>query len=491
MCCRKGNTSSRFFVRTVVNKRGVYLLCRWSLLVWLLSAVGATAHAGKGERDKSTLTFSATIRHRYEYQNSFNQKYYGDNPARGSSRDGFLLGRYRVGVDWRPNENVHIALWGQHATCWGTALPDSEFYSRTLRRENNPNKDYWELYTTFIELKNLFNAGLGVKAGRQILAYGNNRVFGPGQWGNSGRYIWDAVKLSWVHQRGFVDIFYGQNMLHEVRRSSLKHRHEFETIGMYAHYDILTEPLMLFIEPMLFTKRDRHSNYTGEKRSFTRQPDGKRVPYRLQGSLDVWYAGARLSGSHDSGFDFDATFLQERGDFAHDTVKACGYHLLVGYRVPVRLNPRLSVEYSYASGDNNPQDGTRRTFHGAFGARDMMYGRMNLFHWMNLNDLQFNVEVTPAPWLYLKIEFHRFTLAERRDAWYHNQQLYRDPTGTSGSRVGKEIDIVATIKLPRGNTLMAGFGHFRPDTFAKKMASSKHAHWCFVQWEYRFSTGLL
>jgi len=32
---------------------------------------------------------------------------------------------------------------------------------------------------------------------------------------------------------------------------------------------------------------------------------------------------------------------------------------------------------------------------------------------------------------------------------------------------------------------------FRPDEFAKKLASSKNANWCFVQWEYAFSTGVL
>lgn len=474
-----------------MDTHGMRALCCRGMLVWLLVAAGATAHAEKGERDESTVTFSVNIRHRYEYQDGFNQKYYGDNPARGSSSDGFLLGRYRVGFDWRPNENVHIALWGQHATCWGNALPDSAFFSRQLRSENNPNKDYWELYTTFIEFKNLFDTGLGFKTGRQLLTYGNNRVFGPGQWGNAGRYIWDAVKVSWVFQRGFIDLFYGQNMLHEIHRFSAGHRHEFESAGLYARYDLLREPATITVEPMLFTKRDTHRTYTGEKKAFTRQPDGKRIPYRIQGSLDTWYAGTRVFGTLGKGFDFDATFLQERGDFAHDNLRAYGYHVMLGYAAPLSFKPRVSLEYSYASGDNNPGDGVCRTFHGAFGARDQMYGRMNLFHWMNLRDLQANIELRPTNWLYIKAEFHRFWLAERKDAWYLNQQAYRDPTGASGSAVGREFDIVATFSLPYRNTVMAGFGHFRPDAFAKTTASDNKANWCFLQWEYTFSSGLL
>ncbi len=443
------------------------------------------------ETEKKRLTFSSNLRLRYEFYDNFNQKYYGERPARGKTDDGFLLGRFRAGVDWYPTDKIHIALWGQHSTCWGSALPDSAFYNNTHQFENNPNKDYWELYTTFIEVKNLFDAGLGFKIGRQLIAYGNNRVFGPGQWGNSGRYIWDAAKISWKHQRGFVDIYYGRNMLHDVQRFSLRHRHEFESIGLYARYDVLQKTFEISVEPMVFTKRDHHRRYRGEKQGYYLQPDGSRVTYRKQGALDSWYAGVRISGKNIKRFDFDATLLQERGDFAKDNLRAYGYHLMLAYNLPMRFNPRLSIEYSYASGDDNPDDGVCRTFHGAFGARDQMYGRMNLFHWMNLQDLQANIELSPASWLDIKFEFHKFMLAERKDAWYLNQQIYRDRTGSSGKSVGKEFDVVATLRLPYGNRVMAGFGRFWPDTFAKTMASNRPANWCFVQWEYRFSKGLL
>ncbi len=37
---------------------------------------------------------------------------------------------------------------------------------------------------------------MGLKAGRQSVSYADNRVFGPGNWGNVGRYWWDVVKLT-------------------------------------------------------------------------------------------------------------------------------------------------------------------------------------------------------------------------------------------------------------------------------------------------------
>ncbi len=459
----------------------------------LLACAGSLWAQPPGEPDtkKPVLTFGAGMRYRYEFQHNFNQKYYGDDPAEGTANDGFLLGRFRAGLDWHPTEHIHIALWGQHSDAWDMELPDSAFYKGNFRKEHNPNKDRWELYTTYIEFTNLFDLPLRLKAGRQLISYGNYRIFGPGQWGNTGRWIWDAVKLSWDFDRGFVDVFYGQTMLHEVRRFSAKHRHGFAGLGAYAHVDIVREPFLIAFEPTAFTKYDKHHTYYGEKKGYERLADGTRVPYRKRGEIDSWYAGGRLYGENIYGFDFDCTFLQEQGDFAHDDLRACGYHAAVGYQFDAPWKPHVRIGYSYASGDSDPDDGDHETFQGAFGARDKMYGRMNLFHWRNLRDIEAAVSVKPLKGLHVTITYHKFLLAERKDAWYLNSKAYRDPSGRSGDDVGRELDIVVTYKMNKNNVFMAGLGHFRPDSFAKAAASGKQASWFFFQWEYRFSAPVL
>ena len=463
------------------------------LMVWtcLLAVSAHQANAQDVLSSKNTiLAFGMDTRFRYEFQNNFSQKYYGDDPGRGSANDGFLLGRFRAGLNWRPTDKIYVSLWGQHAESWDCALPDSEFYQNDFRSDNNPNRDHWELYNTFIELKDISDSGLSLKAGRQTISYGDCRIFGPGEWGNSGAWIWDAIKLTWRFHRGFFDTFYGRTMIHEVRRFSLNHRHGYDSLGMYGHIDLLQGPLKLYVEPTAFTKNDGHEYYTGEEKDFYRLPDGTRVNYKKEGDLNTWYGGGVIN-ARVRGFEIECMYLQEQGRFARDNLDAFGYHGMLAYAFQAPWKPRLAVEYSFASGDDDPDDGTHKTFDGAFGARDKMYGRMNLFCWRNLKDLEANLEVKPLKCLHLKAEVHRFELAERRDAWYLNQKLYRDPAGRSGDDVGKEFDIVATCKLPRGHTLMAGYGHFWPDEFAQKIASSKQANWFFFQWGYAFSMKIL
>jgi len=420
------------------------------------------------------LKFGATIRFRYEFQNNFNQKYYGDNPKRGSSDDGFLLGRFRAGFDYRPSKKIHLALWMQDSEVWDIALPCKVFYKKKFDMEHNPNKDRWELWDAYLEIKDIFDIPLTVKGGRQRIFYGDNRIFGPGQWGNTGRWIWDAAKLSYKFTRGFVDAYYGRTLLHEPGKLSLDHRHGFESAGFYSHFELPESFFNIVLEPFFMTKDDDHNRYKGED-------------IRM-GDLNSYYVGLRTCRKDIKGFYYDLTCIIQRGNFAHDDIEAYGYHLLLAYKFKkIGIKPRISVEYSFGSGDSDPNDGDHETFDGAFGARDKMYGRMNLFHWKNLKDAQVNFELNPRKWIYVKAEIHKFWLAEKKDAWYLNPQEYRDKTGRSGSEVGMEFDVVVRCDLPRGHQIQLGFGHFWPDEFAKKTASSKQANWVFFQWMYTFS----
>lgn len=452
--------------------------CRLWLVLCLAVSVDLCRGAVTVSASDRLLTFGTNIRLRYEFQDNFNPFFYGENPAKGSSSDGFLLGRFRAGFDYAPCRHFHLALWMQDARAWDLELTDSDFHKAKFGQEHNPNKDHWELWDSYLELKNLFDDSFSFKAGRQRIFYGDKRVFGPGQWGNSGRWIWDAVRLSYRFNHGFVDAYYGKTQLHDPNEFSLNHRHGFESTGIYSRLKPPTKVLPITLEPFVMTRVDDHDLYKGEN--------------RVLGDVDSWYWGLRAFTKDLHGFDYDFTYIRQSGDYADDDIEACGYHALLGYTFQqFCLKPGVSVEYSYASGDDDPGDGNHKTFDGAFGARDKMYGRMNLFHWQNLKDAQVNFTIKPLKWLYLKAEFHKFRLAEREDAWYLNAQAYRDKSGRSGDQVGREMDIVAVIDLFPDHRIQAGFGHFRPDEFAKTVASDKNSNWVFIQWEYRGSWKIL
>jgi hypothetical protein len=47
----------------------------------------------------------------------------------------------------------------------------------------------------YFEWSRIGGTPLGFKLGRQQIYYGDQRIFGAGLWGNTGRYAWDAAML--------------------------------------------------------------------------------------------------------------------------------------------------------------------------------------------------------------------------------------------------------------------------------------------------------
>ncbi|MDY6825345.1 MAG: alginate export family protein [Thermodesulfobacteriota bacterium] len=452
------------------------------LLAGVLLFFSTTATAGEQagrQPDEKPAKLSAwgEIRFRSEAQDNFNLKSYGVPAKAGDTNDTFLLGRFRLGIKGNPLKNLFFSAGFQHAEAWGLALDETRFFKDVFDRQHNPYEDDMEPYNTYLLIKNLFTSPVELKAGRQLISYGDKRIFGPGQWGNAGRWGWDAVKLHCPLGKNFVDAYYGKTMIHDPNHLSLTHNHGFESMGIYSRFHLPSPVNSIVVEPFTMTKHSDGNLFRGE--------DGR------TGEMDAYYTGVRIAEQDRRGFDWDATWVMQKGDYATDTLDAFGYHIQMAYNFNgVFLKPRIAIDYSYASGDEDPSDGEKGTFDGAFGARAKLYGRMNLFHWKNIKDAAAILTLCPAKTWRITAEAHVVALAETRDAWYLNPKAYRDPSGNSGDGLGRELDLVGTWNIGHGHQLQAGGGYFRPDEFAKKQASDTDAAWAFVQWNWRFDQKL-
>lgn len=452
----------------MMMRNGFSRLASAILALLLATAMPASAAPFEGYVD---------LRYRYEYQHHFNAKNYGEQPASGESCDGFWLQRLRLGGSWQPHQHLKLAVGLQDARVFDSDLDEEGFfYSKKNDHQNNAYRDEWELYETFVEIRELPTPAWSLRVGRQTLEYGDNRIFGPGSWGNSGRYQWDAVKLSYRRNAHFIDFIWGGYILHEPTQLSLRHRHAGYGGGVYGHWQ-LNEKTVL--EPFFLIKYDRHEDYGSEQG----QPKGDLQAYNL---------GARLAALEGIWF-YDATLVQQWGDSGADRLRAWGAHLLVGRRFAhLPLQPALSLEYSFASGDADPADGESNAFLGVFGARDRMYGRLNLLDWTNLHDAQCNLHLKPHKQVKLQIEGHRFWLDQERDGWSLNSSRYRDKTGNSGRHLGDELDLILTWTLPplravkkENIELLFGYSRFWPGEFAEKQADNSAADWLFAQISYK------
>lgn len=92
--------------------------------------------------------------------------------------DVFFLQRFRIGIAIKPVDWLKLYAQGQDAQEWGSDRPD---IPGTLGAEGDDNFDLRQAYVQ-IGPKS-FNLTLG----RQVLAYGDERLIGPGEWNNITR----------------------------------------------------------------------------------------------------------------------------------------------------------------------------------------------------------------------------------------------------------------------------------------------------------------
>ncbi|MDY0123187.1 alginate export family protein [Sulfurimonas sp.] len=384
------------------------------------------------------------VRLRFESFDNMNEKYYGTNPKVGEAHDSYLMTRVRLGIGYKFNDNWSAKLSMQDSRVIDWGFKSDDWYNREFGQVNSSQTDSFELAKTYLEYK---NKKMTVTAGRQSISYGDSRVFGPGEWKNSGKWIWDAVKVSLKEGDNFLDFFYGATMLHDPDDFSLNHRHGYYGGGVYGHYAYKNSAA---IEPIFAYKTNERKN-------------------ELYNSLENFYAGARVYDRDINRFFYDMTYIKSFGDYTKVTdetvsIDAVGYHLDGGYNFK-SLNTKVGLGYSYASGDD-PDTKERETFDAVFGASDKYYGRLNLVQWNNLKDYELFAILTPNTQTSIKLEYHKFYAHQQSNKWmsYTIASMQND-------HYGDEIDIFATYNYSKDIKLLLGVGYFMSGSYIEEAAT--------------------
>jgi hypothetical protein len=440
----------------MINRRLIF----GPLLLGALYAAGAEA-----AQVNDDWSVDAEVRLRFESMDGFNDKQYGDNVTTGKSKDNYLLSRIRLGTTYRLNPDLLVKVSFQDARIVDWGFEDAQWYNKEFGLIHNPMEDQLELYHTYLQASNLGGVPLTLTLGRQRIAYGDKRVFGPGEWKNSGKWIWDAAKASYKTGEHFVDIFIGKTMLHDPDTFSLDHRWGYTGAGLYGHYAWEKGAF----EPILAYKH----NDDGEQK------------YE---ELTHYYAGFRLYDDNLRNFFYNATLMQQWGEQTklggtEVDVDAMGWHVDAGYKLSNNFgNAKFGIGYTYATGDDAGTSDVE-TFDAVFGASDKYYGRMNLMKWSNLKDTELFASFSPMKKVKVKAEYHRFEVEDEAAKW----RIYKNPAGSDETHLGDEFDIVAKYGFSKSLAFQAGYAHFWPGDFIEQnVPSDSDADWFFLQSTFKF-----
>ena len=201
-------------------------------------------------------------------------------------------------------------------------------------------------------------------------------------------------------------------------------------------------------------------------------------------------AGGRVYGDVDGQFLYETEGGIQLGDQNGRNVIAGFATTGAGYRWKnAPWTPTVWTYYDYASGGG--PTGTDHTFNQLFPFGHYYLGWIDQVGRQNIHDFNVHFYFYPTKWATGWIQFHRFWLADPRDALYLPSGVAnrRDRTGNSGTDVGRELDIVGMFHLSSHIDLMAGYSHFFGGNFMKRTSSANQAvdgDFTFVQASYRW-----
>ncbi len=433
----------------------------------LISLVSPVKSLKAGE-----FIFDGQIRERFEALNGLNKKAYGNHSidARGEvvgdSDDRLLLQRIIAGFTYQQNENIRYNLHMYDARVWGWSLDNNDFVKNRNTLDEyvmNPNEEYFELHDANIEIKDLLTNVFSAKLGRQVIWYGDKRIFGPGDWGNSIGWLWDAGRVSYEKNGNFIDTWYGQTKTKAPDSFSLFHEHAYQGVGFYSHYKVAGNGA---IEPFFAWKNSLFHDVVPEE--------------------NLYYYGARFYEKDFHGFNCDFTYIRESGDIGDKGVRAYGYVAKVGYGFQkIFMKPNLVIGRVFASGNDNPNNDTIGTFSTPFGSTDgPHYGRMDIMSWSNLVDNQVNLYLTPLENLHVKIAYHNFSLDKWQDKWRYYG--YMNKPGNRYTHLGDEVDLQLKYNYSKALEFQFIYTHFAAGDFVKYNVEDSNAQRVFLQCTYRF-----
>lgn len=402
----------------------------------------------------SILSISGQLRLRYEHFDGFGLK--GYNP---SEEDDLLLERIRIDFSFQHSTQKFLFIQMQDAHAFLTHYRDRNF------PDSNPIEDTLDVRQLYIQWLNIKGSPFGFRIGRQEISYGDQRVFGPGQWGNTGRYAWDAIMMK-INTKWFDnDLWVGKYLTYKSDEWINKPIKNFYTIVNYTQLKNLPFILDVFY---VFKKDRRRSSTSGGMNELNLNSIG----FQMEAN--------RIKELSNIGL----TFVLQVGNYGGEDVYAYGGNIKCIFSIPIHTNPKLGFQFTYGSGDKDPLDNKYGTFDGVYGGRDILfYGYLNLFFWSNLREHEINFNISPNKRVNLFAQYNYFLLSQAKDAWYTTSLKIcrRDISGNSGNFLGQEMDMRIVITLNDQIQLMLGGGIFFPCDFVKNTGIASKTNWFFIQ----------
>ncbi len=455
--------------------------------------------------DLKNLTVSGDLRVRPEFRT---------NGTFGiTKRNDFLVQQWmRIGFNYSITPNVEVFLQPQYAKNWGSggAVPGvagAPCGANVCANDpfNVGQGDAFFIRQAYVLLRDVGVENLDFKLGRQLIVFGNHRLFGHFDWANTG-FSHDGIMFRYAPQKalavqggwfrpsegdfnsgpaaGNPDMFPLAVPGADGPSAGAAVDAEDDTDFFLLRAD--WKPMKgLSIEPMWVYFISGAASFPGSQVTQAHAPNQNR---HTLGARAAWKGGAgglKLDLTGEYYYQFGSIAGGPgTGNTSRDIhINAWAAAIMGGVTLAnVPMSPRIGLEFNGASGDGDANctssvtcNGNANTFENLYPTNHILMGYMDLMAWRNMIAYSANLKLKPTAASHLEIAGWIMRRQVSGDNWYRAAQniYFADIPGvTTSNSLGQEIDVIYTHFIMQGKVaLQLGYGHFFPGLFVEQASS--------------------
>lgn len=490
--------------------------------------------------DLRNLWLRADLRVRPEYRNHVcfgggigasgqcNAPGIAPNNLPGQATDQFVQQMIRLGIgyDLSPDVNFYLEFidsrtWGGNGTPVGPggAGNNGDPSIHTCGATPNPGqrpvctlgvRAGYMLIRNFVGIQ-----GLGLKAGRQYLVFGDQSLFGHFDWSNTG-FSFDGVMVQYSNSMLDSNVGWFRTAETDLLQGASVGSGQANVGGtgqagnaagdadLIIFYNQIKNVPGFLIEPYYIYYKSNLGGGDISSQGLGTPKHGDQTRHTVGGRV------AMKKGYFDLSSEVVYQFGQ-MGDTAASASGLCGdpggegkcLHInawatrnWIGYTAfNLPWKPRIAFNFDYASGDGranctlNPAYGpckTANTLENFFPTNHIHMGYMDVMAWKNMISFSGNIQARPTANDHIEVWYTNLHLANARDNWYRASQgvyVFSQP-GNTKTDIGDEIDVVWTHFIMNGMVaFQGGYGHLWPGSYISQNLGRNAVgqDWAYVQ----------
>jgi hypothetical protein len=402
---------------------------------------------------QAAISFGGELREQYQYFENLN---FGDVPPNTK--------KISVGQVWHRvmlHSNIEI---GKKVRVFAQLNSTFRFFNpNPITPEIDENR--LSLHQAFIDYK--FTNSWLIRAGRQELGYGNNRLL-TFREGPNTRLTFDAAIIKHQNKKRKIDFLAITPVISNQFAFDDKSFKEF-VFGFYATENVIPKKLLLDYYFLHFTSENRRYNFATGKEN------------RNVGGFRIFSQNAKLNYELESTYQF--------GKFGKQSIAAFGFSSDIRYVVSKKYNVELGLGANYFTGDRSRTDNNLNTYNLIFSKPS--YGLAAPIGSSNIINVNPYVKFNPTKKLTIYSGVYFLQRQSKVDGTYSPGMAQLRPTpnllfASSNTQIGTQYAIETNYMLNKHFSFAFDAAYFNAGKYVKETGKGKNTTYISAKAAFKF-----